>query len=410
MTLPRRLPLRLIVPLSVVVLASTWVGVSLGGWLEPDGQRWEAVVDEPFVRRIPAGGELRSADSVQVGCPPIQRKWEFRIKFLAPEGTEVQAGEPVVGFDAKDLEEQLQVARSQLNTAQSRLEQTRFQQREQRERLTLERAEAIADAARIEQKLEVPENLEARNELVKLRLDKGLADETLRLIDSRIEATRDNEQALIRTAENLVARFVREIAEMEAAITAHAVSAPRDGFVVHQANWQGEKPKVGESVWIGQQLMEIADLGRMEIVAEVAEPDARWVKAGQRVEVRLDASPERVFGGEIRELGRLFRVKSSEVPKMIFDVTILLDDPDAELMRPGMAAGVEILAPTDDSVIQIPESAVRMEDGRPVVTARRSSGALETVTVQLGSRWQGRVVVLDGLSPGDRIAVDREAS
>jgi multidrug efflux pump subunit AcrA (membrane-fusion protein) len=75
-----------------------------------------------------------------------------------------------------------------------------------------------------------------------------------------------------------------------------------------------------------------------------------------------------------------------------------------------MAAGVEILAPTDDSVIQIPESAVRMEDGRPVVTARRSSGASETVTLQLGSRWQGRVVVLDGLSPGDRIAVDREAS
>lgn len=147
----------------------------------------------------------------------------------------------------------------------------------------------------------------------------------------------------------------------------------------------------------------------MEIVAEVAEQDARWVAAGQRVEVRLDASPERVFSGEIRELGRLFRVKSAEVPKMIFDVTILLDEPDPELMRPGMAVSVEILAPTQESVIQIPETAVRVEANGPVVTVRRGS-SLETVPVRLGSRWEGRVVVLEGLEPGDRIAVTGEAS
>jgi HlyD family secretion protein len=410
MTRPQRHALRWLIPTIVVVLALTWVGIASGGWLDPGGPRWEAVVDQPLVRRIPAGGELRSADSAQVGCPPIQRKWQFLIQFLAPEGSEVRAGEPVIGFDSKDLDEQLQVALSQLNTAQSRLEQTRFQQREQRERLVLERAEAVAASARLDQKLAVPENLEAANELAKLRLDKELADDTLRLVDLRIQASQDNEKALISTAENRVAKLEREVTETEAAIAAHAVPAPRAGFVVHQSNWQGEKPKVGESIWIGQQVLDIADLSSMEIVAEVAEPDARWVQAGQRVEVRLDASPERVFGGEIRDLGRLFRVKSAEVPKMVFDVTILLDDPDPKLMRPGMAASVEILAPTDQSVIQIPESAVRLESGRPVVTARRSSGKLETVAVELGSRWEGRVVVLDGLAVGDRIAVDEDAS
>ena len=408
MTRRQRQSLRWVVPIAgVLALAS--VGIALGGWLDGDTERWEAVVDEPFVRRIPAGGELRSADSVQVGCPPIPRKWEFRVKFLAPEGSEVRAGQPVLGFDAKDLDEQLQLARSQLSTAQSRLEQTRFQQREQREGLMLERAEALATAARLGQKLEVPANLEAHNELAKLRLDKGLADDTVRLVERRIEATRDNEQALIATAENRVAKWEREIAEIETGIAAHTVPAPRGGFVVHQADWRGTKLKVGESMWVGRKALEIADLSRMEIVAEVAEQDARWVAAGQRVEVRLDASPERVFSGEIRELGRLFRVKSAEVPKMIFDVTILLDEPDPELMRPGMAVSVEILAPTQESVIQIPETAVRVEANGPVVTVRRGS-SLETVRVRLGSRWEGRVVVLEGLEPGDRIAVTGEAS
>ena len=136
-----------------------------------------------------------------------------------------------------------------------------------------------------------------------------------------------------------------------------------------------------------------------------------WSHVQAQVRVQgADASPERVFGGQIRELGRLFRVKSAEVPKMIFDVTILLDEPDPGLMRPGMAASVEILAPTDESFIQIPESAVHVEDGQPVVRARRNSGKLETVPVRLGSRWEGRVVVLDGLSPGDRIAIEKDAS
>jgi RND family efflux transporter MFP subunit len=400
---------RLGAPIAGVLLLA-WVGIAFGGWLDGDARRWETVVDEPFVRRIPAGGELRSADSAQVGCPPIQRKWEFRVKFIAPEGSQVRAGQPVLGFDAKDLDEQLQVAVSQLSTARSRLEQTRFQQREQRERLVLEHAEAVAAAARLTQKLEVPENLEARNELAKLQLDKTLADDTVRLIERRIEATRDNEQALITTAENRVAKWEREISEIETGIAAHTVPAPRDGFVVHQADWNGEKLKVGESIWVGRQALEIADLDRMEIVAEVAEPDARWVAAGQRVEVRLDASPERVFSGEILELGRLFRMKSAEVPKMVFDVTILLDEPDPELMRPGMAASVEILAPTEESVIQIPENAVRVGSGGPVVTVRRGSGKFETVPVRLGARWEGRVVVLEGLEPGDRIAVAGEAS
>lgn len=410
MTRLQKRRVRWIVPITVAAAALGWFGIARGSWFDADAPRWETVVEEPFVRRIPAGGELRSADSAQVGCPPIQRKWEFRIKFIADEGKEVRAGEPVVGFDAKDLDEKLQVARSQLNTAQSRLEQTRFQQREQREALVLERAEALANAARIAQKLEVPENLEARNELAKLRLDMKLADDTVRLVEQRIEATQDNERALIRTAENRVAKYEREIAEIEAGIAAHTVVAPRDGFVVHQTNWQGEKPKIGESMWIGRQILEIADLGRMEMVSEVAEPDARWVAAGQRVEVRLDASPERVFEGEIRELGRLFRVKSAEVPKMVFDVTILLDEPDPELMRPGMAASVEILAPTEESLIQIPESAVRLEGSGPVVTVRRASGNIETVPVRLGERWEGRVVVLEGLTPGDSISIDRSAS
>lgn len=397
--------LAIVLPVLALLAVGGWFAAAGSGWFAGESGRWETVEEEPFVRRVPASGELRSANAAAVGCPPVPRKWNFTITQLAPEGSEVREGQPVLGFDAKELHERTQLVQTRLSTARSRLERTRIQEREQREQLIIERAEAVARRARIVQKLDVPEDLEARVELEKLRLDRELADEELRLIDLRLEASADNERALIRTAENRVAKLERELEEIAASIAAHTVTAPRSGFVVHEENWQGEKPKVGEQVFVGQPVMEIADLSRMQLVAEVAEQDARWVEAGQRVEVRLDAAPDRVFVGSIAELGRLFREKSAEVPKMIFEVTIRVDEPDPELMRPGMAASVEILAPTDESLIQIPESAVSLRDGVPVVTTETG-----TVPVALGARWEGRVVVLDGLSAGDRIAVVGESS
>lgn len=383
--------------------AAIWVVVA--GDASADTERWHAVENSPFVRRVPAGGELRSADSSRVGCPPVQRKWNFTITSMAPEGSEVKAGQPVLGFDAKEIFERMQLLRTRLDTARSRLERTRIEQREQRQRLVVERAEAVAVLARLEQKLDVPANLEARVEIEKLRLDKGLADEVLRLIDLRTQAAEDNERALIRSARSSVSKLERELVQTEASIAAHNVSAPRDGFVVHIGDWEGKKPKVGESVFIGQPVMEVADLSRMEISAEVAEPDARWVEEGQQVEIRLDAAPDRIFVGRIVRLGHLFREKSAEVPKMVFDVIVEIAEPDPDLMRPGMAASVEILAPTAESVIQIPESAVRLESGLPVVTVESDGSGRSTQPVTLGDRWQGSVIVLDGLQSGDRVIV-----
>ena len=143
--------------------------------------------------------------------------------------------------------------------------------------------------------------------------------------------------------------------------------------------------------------------------AEVAERDAQYVEEGQRVEIRLDANPDRVFTGRIRQLGKLFHTKSAEVPTMVFDALISIDEPDPELMRPGMAASVEILAPVDEPVIQIPESAVRVTDAGPTVEVERN-GSTSRIAVTLGPRWEGQVIVTEGLEEGDLVRVRDDGS
>ena len=188
-----------------------------------------------------------------------------------------------------------------------------------------------------------------------------------------------------------------------------AVPAPRSGFVVHVTNWRGEKVEVGQSIYYGQELLEIADLDQMELAAEIAEPDAGRVAVGQQAEIVLDAAPDRTFTGSIRQLGRLFRTKSWESPTMVFDAVITIDEPDAELMRPGMAASVTILSPSEGDVIQVPESVILETGSGPRIMARRGKGKSKSIPVVLGERYEGKVVVRQGLEAGDRFRVASEA-
>lgn len=394
----------------VIVVVVGVIAVDIGaGIFESPTHEWIDIVEEPFVRRIDASGELRSSNNTIVGCPNIRRQWNFNITWLADEGTQVQPGDPVVRFDDQRLQDRLQLTQARVETARSELERTRLTQQSRLEQLILEQAEARARHSRLEQKLAVPDTMQARLELEKLRLDHEFGELELQLIEKRIETQSSNREASIRSSEFRVSEYEREILQLETNIAALEVTARRAGFIVHSAGWNGEKPKVGETVWSGRSIIEIADLLRMEVIAEVAERDARHVHQGQRVEVRLDANPDRVFTGKIRELGRLFRAKSPTLPTMIFEVMIAIDEPDTDLMRPGMAAGVEILATDLKTSIQVPESAIRILDNIPTLRVRRA-GTTTDVPVVLGPRWQGYVIVVEGLVAGDAVEVPTHAS
>lgn len=387
----------------VVLLASVLLAWSARGRIFETGSSWSEVRSAVFERRVKASGELRSANSVTVGCPSVQYMWEYTITSLVDEGKRVKPGDPLISFDGRKLRERLEVKSSQLETARKELEKTRLDMQDKLEALILEGVELKAQKARLARELNVPENLKSRLELEKAKLDAELAEKELSLAHERVAVQRKNMEIRIRAAEGKVADLEQSVSTIQQNLVKLNVTASRQGYVVHLENWNGEKPKAGESVWQGMPLLEIADLSSMEVAAEVAEPDAGYVEQGQAVEVRLDAAPERLFKGRIERLGLLFRTKSKDVPSKVFDAMIAIDDPDPELMRPGMAVSVEIIAPSKGPVIQIPEDALVYDGQGPKVEVRRRGGAVETARVALGSRWNGRVIVREGLEPGDRV-------
>ncbi|MES1211881.1 MAG: hypothetical protein ABUL63_06060, partial [Acidobacteriota bacterium] len=81
-----------------------FAGRSAGG-VEDD---WAEVTHEDLVTGVEVAGTLSAVESAALGPPQVEEMWNFKIAFMAPEGTEVRQGQPVLGFDSSELENKLQ--------------------------------------------------------------------------------------------------------------------------------------------------------------------------------------------------------------------------------------------------------------------------------------------------------------
>jgi len=131
------------------------------------------------------------------------------------------------------------------------------------------------------------------------------------------------------------------------------VKSPKSGIVVYKTDRRGEKHSVGDTVWMGRQLIELPSLDQMMIKAEILEADAGRIAVGQEVDIVVDAASDRVFKGRIKSLGSVFRRKSKDQPNIIFDAQISINKADPEIMRPGMAVRVKIFTQPEISTTTI---------------------------------------------------------
>jgi multidrug efflux pump subunit AcrA (membrane-fusion protein) len=354
--------------------------------------------------RVRVVGRLRSSAATVIGCPFIPRYWNYTISFMAPEGKEVKQGENILGFDTKELMERMQLKRSELKTARKELEKIRLDEQEQVATLEIELAEAEVNRGKALRQAEQPEEFLAMNEVKKARLQLQQAEYQKELTFNRLQNQRIGMKTRIHTQENKIRKLEREVGQLQRNIVKLNVKAPKGGMLVYGIDWRGNKKAVGDSCWIGEVIMELPDLNQMEVALVIPEPQAGKVKVGLPVEIRLDSNPDRVFKGEIKKLGRIFRTKSPEQPAVVFDAVATIAEPDPDMMRPGMAAGVDIMVDRKEGVVQVPEKALLyLEEG--VRVWKKSGFGKHVVPVSIGARSGGMVEILEGVDDGDVLLI-----
>ncbi|MDQ2076446.1 efflux RND transporter periplasmic adaptor subunit [Marinimicrobium sp. ABcell2] len=347
-------------------------------------------------------GELASSRTIELGAPVVKYTWHYKLSYLIPEGTWVQEGEKVMAFDPQQQVARLRDLQNRLATESQRLQSQTLDREQQMEELKLELAEAKMELEKAELKASNIDNLVARLEVEKLRIDHKIARKNYEMATYRNQNRAEQmtvERDIIRSE---VERLNSEVAEATMAIQSMEVKAPRDGIVVYKPNNRDEKPAEGDQISLIQRVLELPDLNTMIVRTTIPEQNAYRISEGALVELQLDAVAGRTFKGRVQSLGQIVRVKSRQEPSKVFDAVVSIDNPDRDVMRPGMTARLSIIERIVSDGVAIPERAIIYRGEDAFVRVKRFWGESERA-VTIGARQLGKAIVTEGLRNGEEV-------
>lgn len=321
---------------------------------------------------ITASAEIESKKTALIAPPSIKRMWQYQIKYIAPENSQVKKGQMIVSFDDKSVSDLFIDKKSELKQAKQELENKKFQESAEEQQLILNLAEMNMEFEKSERRAEIIDSSRSENDRKKSIIDFTIAKNDLYLAQEKLTFHRRNTELNLKLATNKVKRLTTESELLQHDIDRLKVKAPMDGMVIYVANWQGEKPAKGESIQFGQPVIELAVADDLQLKAQISESDSGKIKIGQKVKIILDSAQEQTFQGSVVKLASIFRDKSSRDKRRIVDTIIALDeqpdDADITVMRPGMVARVEVITSVIEDALTLPTSSIKKSNDNASIT------------------------------------------
>jgi len=351
-------------------------------------------------------GELQAVRSESIVSP--RSEGEMQIRWMVEDGAEVGEGERLVELDSSRLIQTIEERRLRLQQAviDRESKQRNAISEAERKRAAVDKAEIEAEKARID--AVVPRELRPAVDWRRFQStwqEKKAAFEKARLEQEAWAVAANADVEAARATED---KARREVEAAEMALGGMSLGAPKAGvFLVGNFwMWGPEGPRKlqpGDTVWPGYTIGTIPDPTEMEVQATLAEADHGRISPGMSARCILDTYPNRVFEGEIEEVGSVAaeggRGWFASATKAGFPVRVSLARTDP-LMRPGLSVRVEVVRGSWPTALVVPRGAVRFEGEGPVV--RRGAG--ESVRVSLARCTPVECVVESGLAEGERVA------
>jgi len=173
--------------------------------------------------------------------------------------------------------------------------------------------------------------------------------------------------------------------------------APLSGVVVSRSI------NPGEIVQANTEVLRIADLSSVWVVAQVYEKDMASIRVGGQARIKASAYPDRVFPGKITYVD-----PNLDTTTRTAQIRIETANPGQKL-KLGMYVDVEFVgtrtAATTGPVV--PANAVQtINNQRIVFVPGDGAGIFLLRPVRVGDESNGRILVLEGLSAGERVVTE----
>lgn len=358
-----------------------------------------------FLDSVQFRGECTALKSVSITAPA--EAGDLQIIKIAGDGARVKAGDTIVEFDKTKTEQELAQYRSTMKYSSADIDQTRAQSRitEEQDLTAVAKARFDLESAKLDAgKQEIVSQIEGQEAKLKVRD----AEQSLREAEQKLNSDRAAAKASIQGKIETSRKAAFDVQRAETALSKMVLKAPIGGMVSLVPVWhpEGRSPfKPGDRTWPGAPLAELPDATSLRISAHIDETERGRLTQGQPVSVHLDAIPDRQFTGAIEEISTLASEDFSAgwpVPRN-FDVRIILHQSDPRL-KPGMTSQVTVIVDRVPDAVAIPIQASFQKGGETLAYVWRRSKFIPQ-PIQISRRSSDRILVANGLRPGDRIAL-----
>jgi HlyD family secretion protein len=356
-----------------------------------------------FVRTVVAEGYLRAVKATPISAPTEVQSSQ-RVAWIAENGTALHQGDVVLRLDPTKMQRDLADGQTDLAIAEAKIAGAVARNESQKRALLLDAEQAEREQQEQTRFAARDARIYSRNDLLEGEIDSELAKEKAENARTRSTIVGRQGRTEIELLQVDRSKAELQIRQAEKGLAALTVTAPHDGMLVLERNWRGESVRAGGDVWPGQKLAEIPDPSAMQAQCYVLEADAAGLAAGCAATLIVEAWPDKRFPARVANVDALAKKRRDEVPVQYFEVLVVPEATDRDVMKPGQRARAEIVLERQEAALTVPRQALVERDGKTLVF-RRSNGRFEPVEVKLGSQGLVHAVVLSGLEEGDEVAL-----
>lgn len=354
-----------------------------------------------FLVSVSATGELKAKKSTKIRGPQGMRAaqiYNTTIKDIIPEGTLVKKGDYVASLDKSELATKIQNVQTEIEKENTKLEQIKIDTAIQMKGIRDQIADQEFNMA--QEKLEIERNKYEPQMVIdqsKLKLQNSIR--AMDQLKNKADLMVIQSEAKVREIEATIKQQAAKLNQMVELNQAFNIKAPEDGMLIYQRTWNGKKGPGSQISGWDPTVAELPDLTKMTSVAYISEIDISKIKKGQKVNIKVDAFPEKEFDGRIITVANIGQELRGQEAK-VFEIVIAIDQTD-DILRPSMTTTNDILIYEYEDVIHIPLEGF-YSDSIDYVIAKKPGGLVRKQIIS-GATNENSIIVVEGISESDKI-------
>ncbi len=387
----------------VAVLASAYFFLGEQGTQEEIIDVTTEVTRGDLQIEVTTTGELQAKNSVQIMGPDGLRQariWQVKLEEIVPEGTVVKKGDFVASLDRSEIgeritNEELDVEESQSEYLQIKLD-TAIDLRAARDKVVNQRFEVDAKKLVVEQsQFEPPATIkQAELDLEKARRALDQAENEYKLLKQKAESRMQEATIELRDDQRRLKFFQDLMKEF-------TIHAPENGMVIY-ARDDGRKRGKGATIPTWAPLVAtLPDLSKMISRTYVNEVDISRIQKGQKVNLGLDAFPEKKLTGQVIAIANVGEQRPNSDAK-VFEVDVLINESDTTL-RPAMTTSNAVITNFFEDELLVPLEALHSLGDTLTYVFKTAGLATVRQQVELGAKGNDMAVVYQGLEEGNEV-------